>query len=310
MGGDLGRYELRRDRNSDRWGFKITTCGNLTYITGVYENTPAARAGVGLNTIMVKINGIPCENVSHDQICQAIQKADRYMTLVTRRPCSDDVGKVNENTRHMALKASNTAGDHEDMPKSTKEIENKQRLKFKKHSENDHPSQPKEREEVKEKTSSKHHSESVMPLHETNMDESRNNEKKKRTPQDQRRRRSSSDVKGSANRPTSGVVENETTRNVHRSEDVHRAESSLPKKKSKHLQKSKSEGDVVVVKTYRSSTVTQKKGEEGEAKVENPEPSFPSVYELQTSLPAGKRRTLLLSNGKSLEDRIASLNDL
>ncbi|EUB56584.1 hypothetical protein EGR_08550 [Echinococcus granulosus] len=181
-------------------------------------------------------------------------------------------------------------------PKSTKEIENKQRLKFKKHSENDHPSQPKEREEVKEKTSSKHHSESVMPLHETNMDESRNNEKKKRTPQDQRRRRSSSDVKGSANRPTSGVVENETTRNVHRSEDVHRAESSLPKKKSKHLQKSKSEGDVVVVKTYRSSTVTQKKGEEGEAKVENPEPSFPSVYELQTSLPAGKRRTLLLSN--------------
>lgn len=36
------------------------------------------------------------ENITHDQICQVIQKANCQMTIVTRKPRSDEASKFNE----------------------------------------------------------------------------------------------------------------------------------------------------------------------------------------------------------------------
>lgn len=58
--GELQKYKLWRARTSDAWGFKITTCDNKTFITGVYTDTPAEKAGVALNEIIVTINRTPC----------------------------------------------------------------------------------------------------------------------------------------------------------------------------------------------------------------------------------------------------------
>lgn len=58
--GELKKYKLKRVRSSDSWGFKITTCSNKTFITDVFDGTPAGNAGLGLNEIIVSINKVPC----------------------------------------------------------------------------------------------------------------------------------------------------------------------------------------------------------------------------------------------------------
>lgn len=62
-GVDLPKYELYREQSSDPWGFKITTYDNHTFITGVFEHTPAAKAGVRINDIIVTINRVPCGRI-------------------------------------------------------------------------------------------------------------------------------------------------------------------------------------------------------------------------------------------------------
>lgn len=58
--GDLIKYKLWRARTCDPWGFKITTIDKKTYITAIFNDTPAEKAGVGLNEVMVTVNRVPC----------------------------------------------------------------------------------------------------------------------------------------------------------------------------------------------------------------------------------------------------------
>lgn len=134
---------------------------------------------------------------------------------------------------------------------------------------------------------------------EINVDESQNNVSRKRTQYEQKKRQSCMDAKTPGDHPTGKVVKKGT-------EGIDNTKTEVHRKKSKHLYKSKSETDTTALENCRSSTVIQQE----EEKVKDPKPPFPSMSDLQRSLPAGKRRTLLLSTGKSLEDRIASLNDL
>lgn len=54
-------YQLKRRQKTDPWGFKITTIdGEKTFITGVFENTPAAKAGVEIDEIILSVNNKSC----------------------------------------------------------------------------------------------------------------------------------------------------------------------------------------------------------------------------------------------------------
>ena len=63
-GYELTKYKLRRVHSSDEWGFKITTYDHQTYVTGVYPNTPAAKAGLKINEIIMTVNRVPVGKVS------------------------------------------------------------------------------------------------------------------------------------------------------------------------------------------------------------------------------------------------------
>ncbi|KAM3175075.1 hypothetical protein ACTXT7_009259 [Hymenolepis weldensis] len=89
--GELQKYKLRRAQTSDAWGFKITTCDNKTFITGVYTGTPAEKAGVALNEIIVTINRTPCDKVPHEYVYHVIRKIDHNMSLVTRKATPEEV---------------------------------------------------------------------------------------------------------------------------------------------------------------------------------------------------------------------------
>ncbi|VDL17797.1 unnamed protein product [Hymenolepis diminuta] len=93
--GELQKYKLWRARTSDAWGFKITTCDNKTFITGVYTDTPAEKAGVALNEIILTINRTPCDNVPHEYVYHVIRKIDNNMSLVTRKATPEEVQMVN-----------------------------------------------------------------------------------------------------------------------------------------------------------------------------------------------------------------------
>ncbi|KAL5108778.1 hypothetical protein TcWFU_003811 [Taenia crassiceps] len=305
VGGVLRKYEIRRDRNSDPWGFKITTFDNHTFITGVFEHTPAAKAGVEISDVIVTIDNVPCENNSHDEICRVIQKANCHMTLVTRRPRNDEANKFEEITRHISIRRPSAAGDCV-VPRYTGEVGDRCHSKPKKVLESNHFPVPKENGDIRKKASRKRRPKSITGLYDISVDESQNNLRRKTTQYEQKKHQSYMNAKRLGDRPTSGVVENGTMKHIHESEGVDDAKTELPKKKSNHLHKSKSEAEMIAMENYLSSTVIK----QDEEKVEDPMPPFPSMSDLQRSLPAGKRRTLLLSTGRSLEDRIASLNDL
>ncbi|KAL5969447.1 hypothetical protein TSMEX_002819 [Taenia solium] len=304
--GDLSKYELYKNQVSDQWGFKITTYDCHTFITGVFEHTPAAKAGVGINDVIVSINHVPCENISHDKICQVIQQANCHMVLVTRRPRSDEASEFVEITRNLAIREPNSTGDNGDAPKNYDEVKRRRQSKPKESLEDSHWPIARENGEDREKTSSKRRPKSMSELYEIKEDESKNNMRRKRTQYEQKKRQIYMDAKRPEDHLTNGVVEDGTIKHAHRSKGVDNTKTHLSKKKSKHLYKSKAETDMDTMENCRSSTVIQQE----EEKVEDPKPPFPSMSDLQRSLPAGKRRTLLLSTGRSLEDRIASLNDL
>uniref|UniRef100_A0A5K3EZN9 PDZ domain-containing protein n=1 Tax=Mesocestoides corti TaxID=53468 RepID=A0A5K3EZN9_MESCO len=105
------KYKLYRKRTSDPWGFKITTLNNQTYITGVFEDTPASKAGVEINEIIVSINRVPCWDVSHDHIFHVIRKVDHSMVLVTRKPRSDEEQHADRLSEKMPTKGMKIVED-------------------------------------------------------------------------------------------------------------------------------------------------------------------------------------------------------
>ncbi|KAM7535124.1 hypothetical protein Aperf_G00000104617 [Anoplocephala perfoliata] len=122
-GGDQINYKLWRAHTRDPWGFKITTIDNKTYITAVFDDTPAKKAGVGLNEVMLTINRVPCDNMSHDYVSHVISKVDHDMVLVTRKPTNAEAHYVAEITRDVPI----TVDGHS--PSSKHNVKNKQKSK-------------------------------------------------------------------------------------------------------------------------------------------------------------------------------------
>ena len=94
-------------------------------------------------------------------------------------------------------------------------------------------------------------------------------------------------------------------------EDGYQAKSESPKINSSPSVKSKSIVDINGTEDH----FTDKVAVEGERKEKNDDvklrkPPYPSMMELRAQLPAGRRRTLLLSTNTTLDDRVADLNDL
>ncbi|VDM17179.1 unnamed protein product [Hydatigera taeniaeformis] len=265
-GGDSSRYELYRGRGSDQWGFKITTLDNHTYITGVYECTPAAKAGLKINEIVVTINRVPC----------ALIYGVTDLLLAQTSP-----------------------------PKNSEDVENRHYSKPKKSSEKINSSPPKENVETREKSSSKHRSKSMTALYEINVEDSQTDVRRRRTKYEQKKRQSHRDSKMIEDRLNIEVPKNGTKNHAHLGKSVDRTESTSHRRESNNPYEP--EADMTQMENCRSSAVLQQ--QEAESVTEQ-NPPFPSMSDLQRSLPAGKRRTLLLNTGKSLEDRIASLNDL
>ncbi|VDN97135.1 unnamed protein product [Rodentolepis nana] len=99
----LQKYNLWRSRTSDAWGFKITTVDSQTFITAVYNDTPAEKAGVALNDVIVTINKIPCYNMSHEYVYHVIRNVDHDMSLVTRKATPQDLQAVGDLTKERML---------------------------------------------------------------------------------------------------------------------------------------------------------------------------------------------------------------
>ncbi len=74
-------YELKRRHTTDPWGFKITTLdGNKTYITDIFENTPAFKAGVQINEIILSINQVPCGEFAYIFNLNVLSSICEYFT--------------------------------------------------------------------------------------------------------------------------------------------------------------------------------------------------------------------------------------